>query len=139
LLAEMAGLDAANVMAREDEGLPKLSLIQRALRLRQEHPEWFGRDSAYVPVYATGDNAEHVVAYLRGENVLTVAPRWVTKLAGAWEDTSLEIPQGSWMNELTGEKIEGGLASVKTLLREFPVALLSRILPEEIQKGADHA
>jgi (1->4)-alpha-D-glucan 1-alpha-D-glucosylmutase len=139
LLAEMGELNAANVMARENEGLPKLLLIQRALGLRQEHPEWFSKDADYVPVYATGDSAEHVVAYLRGENVLTVAPRWITKLAGAWEDTSLEIPQGSWMNRLTGEKIEGGLVSVRVLLREFPVALLSRILPPEIQKGADHA
>ena len=34
LLAELEGLDVAAVMERMDEGLPKLWMIQRALRLR---------------------------------------------------------------------------------------------------------
>ena len=47
-------------------------------------------------------------------------------LAGKWGDTSLEIPPGTWKNSLTGERIEAGAASVESLLRDFPVALLAR-------------
>jgi (1->4)-alpha-D-glucan 1-alpha-D-glucosylmutase len=126
LLGEAEGLDAAAVMARESEGLPKLWLIHRALHLRQQHPEYFDRHAAYAAMQATGDSAEHVIAYVRGEGLLTVVPRWILKLAGEWGDTSLELPEGRWLNRLTGETIEGGLASVKTLLNTFPVAMLTR-------------
>jgi len=126
VLADAEGLDATEVMARVNEGLPKLWLIQRALRLRQEHAEWFGKDAAYVPVAAHGDKAAHVIAYLRGEDVLTVTPRWVVKLAGAWGDTVLPIPAGTWHDRLTGETLEGGDVRVSALLERFPVALLTR-------------
>jgi (1->4)-alpha-D-glucan 1-alpha-D-glucosylmutase len=125
LLEEAEGLDAAGVMARMDEGLPKLWLIQRMLKLRQRRREWFGREAAYTPLAASGDNAEHIVAYLRGEAMLTAAPRCVIKLGGDWGDTALELPHGDWTNELTGARFQGGPVSVKTLLREFPVALLT--------------
>jgi len=126
LLAEAESLDAAGVMARMSEGVPKLWLIQRMLKLRQRRREWFGREAPYAPVGASGDYAEHVVAYTRGEAMLTVAPRCVIKLGGDWGDTTLDVPQGSWTNELTGEKVAGGAVSMKTLLRVFPVALLTR-------------
>jgi (1->4)-alpha-D-glucan 1-alpha-D-glucosylmutase len=126
LLAEMEGLDADGVIARTNEALPKLWLIQRALRLRWEHPDWFGRDAAYTPVVARGDNAEHVVAYLRSENVVTVAPRWILGLAGGWGDASVHIASGRWRNQLTDETLDGGNVKVGALLGRFPVALLSR-------------
>ena len=126
LLAEAEGLDAAAVMARELEGLPKLWLIHRALQLRQEHPEWFDKEAAYTPVQVSGDNVEHVVAYMRGESLMTVVPRWVLKLGGDWGDTSIELPEGRWRNRLSDETFNGGPVSVKTLLSAFPVALLTR-------------
>jgi (1->4)-alpha-D-glucan 1-alpha-D-glucosylmutase len=126
LLTEVQALDAAQVLARIDEGLPKLWLIHRALLLRERRSESFCKYAAYAPLPATGDNAEHVIAYLRDEKILTVTPRWITTFGGKWSDTSLEIPPGGWTNELTGERIEGGMVSVEALLREFPVAVFSR-------------
>jgi len=125
LLAEIEGMDAVAVMEREHEGLPKLCVIHRALHLRQEHPEYFDRNAEYSPVKAIGDNAEHVVAYMRGESLLTVVPRWMIKL-GDWGDTTLELPGGHWLNRLTGETFDGGPVSMKSLFSAFPVALLTR-------------
>ncbi|SNT22066.1 maltooligosyl trehalose synthase [Granulicella rosea] len=126
LLAEMKNMSAAQVLERMDEGLPKLWTIHHVLCLRRQHPERFGADAAYVPVAVTGSKADHAVAYLRGDAVLTVVPRWSVALGGAWEDTRLTIPAGEWKNALTGARIAGGPMRVEELLHQFPVALLVR-------------
>jgi (1->4)-alpha-D-glucan 1-alpha-D-glucosylmutase len=126
LLAETGGMNAAQVMARMDEGLPKLWVVHHALRLRGEHPAWFGEQAAYTALSANGAGRERVIAYLRGEQVLTVAPRW-SHAAEPWGDTALQLPAGRWRNRLTGGEIAGGHALLENLLSEFPVALLERI------------
>jgi (1->4)-alpha-D-glucan 1-alpha-D-glucosylmutase len=125
LLGEMASMNVAQVMERADDGLPKLWLVNHALRLRNKHPEWFGAKAAYVPVIADGAQSERVVAFLRGENVITVAPRW-SHGAAEWGDTTVAVPDGNWVNQLTGKKIAGGKVGLRDLLGEFPVALLAR-------------
>jgi len=126
LLQEIQTLSAAQVMERIDEGLPKLWTINRALCLRREHPEWFGAESGYRPLRAIGSKKAHVIAYLRGDNVVTVVPRLVVTLAGKWANTAVALPKGQWTNRMTGETIEGGKVAMEDLLREFPVALLVR-------------
>ena len=126
LLQEIQTLSAAEVMERIDEGLPKLWTINRALCLRREHPEWFGAESGYRALRAIGSKKAHVIAYLRGDNVITVVQRLVITLAGKWANTAVALPKGRWTNRLTGETIEGGKATMEDLLREFPVALLVR-------------
>jgi (1->4)-alpha-D-glucan 1-alpha-D-glucosylmutase len=126
LLSEIGGLNAAQVLARMEEGLPKLWVVHHALRLRGEQPAWFGADAAYTPLMATGDACDRVIAYLRGEQVLTVAPRW-NHAAQPWGETSLPLPAGRWRNRLSGSEFAGGRALLDDLLREFPVALLERI------------
>ncbi len=120
---------AASAMVRMDEGVPKLWTIHRALMLRKRKPEWFGADAAYASLAVEGAAANHVVAYLRGESVLTLVPRLPYTLDGAWQGTTIEIPQGKWSNVLTGEALEGGRALVETLFKSFPVALF---IKEEI-------
>jgi (1->4)-alpha-D-glucan 1-alpha-D-glucosylmutase len=48
------------------------------------------------------------------------------KVMDAWRDTAVVLPEGTWTNRLTGAAMAGGAVSVKSLLREFPVALLVR-------------
>jgi (1->4)-alpha-D-glucan 1-alpha-D-glucosylmutase len=127
LLKELKTLDVDGVMARMDEGLPKLWVIHRALTLREKHREWFGRDAEYVPLMAAGAKAEHVIAYRRGENVVTAVPRLWTSFQGEWGDTSLDVPEGTWVNELSKETLQGGMIKLADLLRKFPVALLTRV------------
>lgn len=125
MLAELkAGISIEEVMKRMDSGLPKLWVTYVALKLRKESPDWFGEGATYTPLNAEGSKKEHVVAYLRGDNVLTCAPRWSARLDGNWGSTSLSLPDGRWTNLLTGDAVNGGSVRVKTLLQRFPVALL---------------
>ncbi len=126
LLDEMRSLPLTRIVERSDDGLPKLWTISRALHLRKEHPEWFGAEAVYDPLPVGGRRREHVVAYLRGGRVATVVPRLSLTLNGAWQDTSLSLPEGLWTNRLTGEEVGGGAVSVGRLLQQFPVALLVR-------------
>ena len=123
LLAETEKLSVEEIMARMDEGLPKLWLIHRALGLRRLHPEIF-TSGDYQPLIAYGEKAGHVIAFSRDERVVTVAPRLVLTLAGDWGNTWLELVRGSWRNVLTEDRLDGGKVSIHELLDRFPVALL---------------
>jgi (1->4)-alpha-D-glucan 1-alpha-D-glucosylmutase len=133
LLREIVGLPAkeavAEAMRHMDEGLPKLWTIHQALCLRRERPESFGAQAAYTPLRAEGPQAGHVIAYLRGEEVATVAPRLVTLMGnkqpgGEWGQTVVELPPGRWTNRLTGAQVAGGRVAMEEALRDFPVALM---------------
>jgi (1->4)-alpha-D-glucan 1-alpha-D-glucosylmutase len=115
---------AAETMRRADEGLPKLWTIHHALCLRRERPNAFGVDAEYLPLPISGKKSAHGIAYLRGDTVATVVPRWTALLGGNWEDTCVELPQGKWINRLTGGSLRGGKVAMEEVLRDFPVALL---------------
>ena len=138
LLAELkAGLPPEQLLARlgdpAEAGSPKLWVLHRALDLRRRLPAAFGPEGDYQPLRAQGERAAHVVAFARGGGggeAVTVAPRLVIGLGGGpraeWKDTALELPEGAWRDELTGETIEGGEVRLGDLLSRFPVALLVR-------------
>src|SRR5262249_60430637 len=115
-----------DIMAGSDDGLPKLWLIRQALQLRRRRPAPFGPDGAYRPLPAIGARAGHVVAFVRGDCIVTVAPRLVMRLDENWMNTTLELPAGRWRNELTGD-VAQGTVPVAALLAHFPVALLAAL------------
>ena len=128
---EALGASAPDELTRRladpaDEGLPKLWLIQRALGLRARRSEDFGRTGSYRPLRASGERADHVVGFGRGDGVVVVLPRLTVRLAeaGGWGDTALSLPTGPWTNVLTGDPVAGGVVPVASLLARFPVALL---------------
>jgi len=120
------GVEFEEIVRRMDDGLPKLWVVHNALCLRQEHPEWFGATSGYTPVLAEGPKSEHLVAFLRGDHVATIVPRWTLKLGSSWAGTTLQLPPGRWTNRLTGDQVQGSRLRVQTLLERFPVALLTK-------------
>ncbi len=124
LLKELPTLTPDRIMARMDEGLPKLWIIQRVLRHRRNHPEPFGPDGSYAPLTVQGTMARHALAFARGGRAITVIPRLCMNRQGNWEETSLSLPPGRWVNLLTAESHPGGPAFVKNLLKNFPVAFL---------------
>jgi (1->4)-alpha-D-glucan 1-alpha-D-glucosylmutase len=127
MLAELqAGMQPEEILNRMDDGLPKLWVILEALQLRRQHPAWFGKDSAYLPMATDGPKKDHLVAYLRGDNVAVVAQRWNVKLGANFASTTVEFPDGFWNHLLTGESFEGGSLRAQNLLKRFPVALLMR-------------
>ena len=124
LLAELPSLNAEQVWDRCEEGLPKLWTTYHVLQLRREHPEYFGPEAGYVPLFAEGTKAEHLIGYARGKNVIALAPRLVMKLTGNWQDTTVVLPVGTWRNRLTDSMVRGGKQRVADVLSRFPVALL---------------
>ncbi len=120
------GIDVEEIVRRFDSGMPKLWIAYQALHLRNEKPEWFGRESTYNAVIAEGLKKEHLVGFLRGDKVATLVPRWNLKLSGSWAGTIVNLPEGLWKNRLTGDTVQGGRVRVQSLLQRFPVALLTR-------------
>jgi len=101
------------------DGRIKLYLIWKALDLRRRHPDLF-LDGDYLPIEASGDRAEGVVALARThgkEYALTIvprrlararAPRTAAKLARFWGETEVILPPGfpsEWVNVLTSDRL----------------------------------
>ena len=125
LLAECPELTAEAALARSDEGLPKLWLIQRVLRARREAPELF--DGAHEPVTASGKFSEHVVAFQRGSELVAIAQRLPLTRGDDWSSTEVELPRGEYRGVLSGDAVEGGARPIAEILRRFPVELLRRV------------
>jgi (1->4)-alpha-D-glucan 1-alpha-D-glucosylmutase len=116
LLRELDTLSPEEVLARADEGLPKLLVTSRALRLRPS--------GAYHALRVEGPYADRVVAFARGGDVVTVVPRLSVHVTD-WKDTTVALPPGDWHNVLTGDAARG-TGAVGEVFARFPVALLVR-------------
>ncbi len=133
--------DRRERLARVDDDEPcfdldddKMRLTALALRLRREHPAAFvGPDSTYAPV-ATG--TEHALAFTRGDadgpRAVVVATRGAGRLAeaGGFGDAALELPDGPWVEVLSGRAVDGDGPLLAEVLAERPVALLVRPEPD---------
>ena len=124
--------DRARRLAALDAGTPpvdvndeKLLVVSRALRLRREHPDWFGADATYAPLPTT---TTHALGFVRAETVATVVSRRPQGLAstGGWRDSQVVLPDGRWRDVLTDVTFDGGSLAVADLLAALPVALLVR-------------
>ncbi len=106
------------------DGAAKLLVTTRALRLRRDQPDLF---TSYQPLMAHGPNAAHVLGFDRG-GAMTIATRLPVALAraGGWHDTDvIPVPDGSWIDAISGRSFDGPSIPVADLLRTYPVALLT--------------
>src|SRR3954451_1494282 len=102
--------------APPDRATRKLFVIWKALALRERRPDAFA--GAYAPV----DAGPGVVSFVRGDEVLVVAP------VRGWEDATLDGPGGGWRNVLNGEEHAlNGPAPVADLVAPHGVGLFERI------------
>jgi (1->4)-alpha-D-glucan 1-alpha-D-glucosylmutase len=111
-----------------DAGLPKLFVLRSGLALRRRRPDAFGAESTYAALEPEGDDAAHVIGFVRGGAVAAVVPRLVLGLAGRPPSARVTLPDGAWQHVLTGDQVEGGPVAVDELFRSFPVAILERFL-----------
>jgi (1->4)-alpha-D-glucan 1-alpha-D-glucosylmutase len=100
----------------------KLWVVAHALRARRDRPELF---TGYQPVLAEGPAADHLIGFDRG-GAITLATRLPVGLmrAGGWGATFVTIPDGRYVNVLTGAEVVGGHVDLADLLSALPVALL---------------
>jgi (1->4)-alpha-D-glucan 1-alpha-D-glucosylmutase len=128
-----------DLLKNRTDGRIKLFLTLRGLAARNYFRNVF-RSGAYDSLATTGEQADHVIAFVRhkGEHtVVTVVPRFLTSLVepgvlplkkAVWGDTAIDLPggaQASWKNWLTNEPIKlSDQPLVGDLLSQFPVALL---------------
>jgi (1->4)-alpha-D-glucan 1-alpha-D-glucosylmutase len=127
LLHELPGLSPEDIWQRRQEGLPKLWIIRQALRVRHERPQAFGPQGHYFPLYARGEKSSHVVSFMRGGEVIVIAPRLFLSLKEGWHQTVIELPEGRWRHEFDGRVFDGGICRLQEVLRTFPVGLLCKI------------
>jgi (1->4)-alpha-D-glucan 1-alpha-D-glucosylmutase len=146
---------AEHLLATKADGRIKLWLTHRALACRQSWPEVFA-DGEYLPLEATGSEADRVVAFARrhGEReVVVIVPRLVVGLmrgktvepvgAEVWETTRLPIPGTSqgvrYRDVFTGEEIEAeaepGTEGQATLALAEAFAVLPFALLERVGEG----
>ncbi|PNG92210.1 malto-oligosyltrehalose synthase [Streptomyces malaysiensis] len=87
---ELGGEPAAQGPSAE-----KLLLTRAALRLRREHPGWFGPGSGYAPLTAEGPTAAHCTAFVRtgtSERTGTPVQTGASERTGASVRTSVDDP-----------------------------------------------
>jgi (1->4)-alpha-D-glucan 1-alpha-D-glucosylmutase len=149
---EAAGADlrplARRLLETWTDGRVKLYVTHRALRFRREHAALF-RAGAYVPVAATGEGADHLVAFARqhnGETAIVVAPRLLVRLApdrghplgeSTWGRTRLMLPMTRggcrYCDIFTGAVLvserdnAGAWLRAADVFHDFPVALLQQL------------
>ncbi len=126
LLDEIRALSVDEVLRRSSEGLPKLFLLQRVLAARRRYAAAFGPKGGYQPLAAAGEHSGHLVAFMRGERVVTLAPRRVVGLGTDWKDTVVGLPPGTWKSVFSAERFSGGMQALSRIFAQFPVALLVR-------------
>ncbi|MFC1434873.1 malto-oligosyltrehalose synthase [Streptacidiphilus sp. N1-3] len=126
LAARLDSADPVATAAAEPLQFEKLHLTATALRLRRDHPAAF--TGGYTPVAAD----PHLIAYLRGREVLAVATRLPYRLEqrGGWTTETLALPDGEWTDALSARGPLRGTVRLADLLAHFPVALLVRTSEE---------
>ena len=106
----------------------KLLVTSRALAVRQRNSTAFiGDDAGYQALAASSGHAV-VFSRLTGAEAraVIVATRAALELErlGGWSDHTVSVPEGRWVDALTGSTYSGGLIRLSELLAEHPVALL---------------
>jgi (1->4)-alpha-D-glucan 1-alpha-D-glucosylmutase len=105
---------------------PKIRVVAAALRLRRDRPASFA-DGGYRPVLADGPAAQHVAAFMRGDDVLVAVTRHTVRLSETgWGDTALTLPDGAWFDGIGAARFGGRVPAVE-LFANMPVALLERV------------
>ncbi|MEX3504409.1 malto-oligosyltrehalose synthase [Corynebacterium sp. LK2510] len=111
----------------------KLAVVCEGLRLRREHPGIFAAGD-HQAVFAVGEAENHVVGIARGVEdapgadglaVIALATRFPLQLEerGGWGETTVTLPQGAWIDRLTGARFEGTVDAAD-VFATLPAALL---------------
>ena len=133
VLADLA-LDPAGSFAAYAEswrdGRVKLAVTAVLLGLRRDHAGLFA-DGSYDPLPAAGPEADSLCAFQRrsGQDAVTVAvARFPGRREGTGFDaaTALTLPDGCWVDALTGARFAAGATPARSLFAVLPAVVLVR-------------
>jgi len=127
LLSKLDGLPVDKIVARMDEGLPKLWVTRQALAARAGYRDCFGPGGTYTPVHIEGSRPDAAIAYRRGERAVVVAPRRTVDTEVWSGQTTVVLPPGRWADMMSGRAFETDQAQpirLSELWHDFPVSLL---------------
>jgi (1->4)-alpha-D-glucan 1-alpha-D-glucosylmutase len=126
------------LMANLADGRAKLHVIRKGLELRKRFPGLF-HGARYQPLHADGEREDNLCAFALSagaDAIIAAAPRLFARLMApddvapvgerVWGGSRIRIPEGAWLDVLTGERHAGGELRLAALLATFPVALLVR-------------
>ncbi|RSZ62112.1 malto-oligosyltrehalose synthase [Corynebacterium hylobatis] len=113
----------------------KLHIVHEGMQVRHDHPEYFISGDVQA-VFADGPAYSHLIGLARGSvnqpgeegiGVITLATRRPLRLAerGGWAGTTVTLPQGQWLDRLTG-RIYEATVPLTEVMDLFPTALLVR-------------
>ncbi len=120
LVVGRGGRGPEAALARSDEGGPKLWLIHRVLGHRRWHPDAYGPGSGYEPLHVGGPPRPArggLRPYRRAGRDGAAAGRQPGR---DWAGTTVDLPDGDWIDVLTGEQADGGDAGVPRCCGGFP-------------------
>ncbi|HXG57514.1 MAG TPA: malto-oligosyltrehalose synthase [Thermoanaerobaculia bacterium] len=129
MLSEAKSASPAALLRRWSDGRVKMFTTWKALDVRRRHPDVFA-GGAYEAI----DAGPGAVAFLRGDSILVIVPRLVSRLVepgrlplgDVWGDASVAA-EGEWTNAFTGETIRcRGALLLREAFAAFPVAILER-------------
>jgi (1->4)-alpha-D-glucan 1-alpha-D-glucosylmutase len=123
LLEDLRAAGPEEALAHLDDGGAKLWLVHHLLQHRRRDPTAFD-DGRYEPIAARGDKVRHVLGFER-DRVVVLVPRLLVGLAEDWGDTTVRIPDGDWVDLLTGDRVAPGHQPVAQLTSRFPVVVLA--------------
>jgi (1->4)-alpha-D-glucan 1-alpha-D-glucosylmutase len=126
LLARMPEMSPEQSMQELALGTPKFWLTWRVLQLRSKQPQLFA--GSYEPLALKGPDEARALGFVRNGRLAVVVPRLSASGELTAKPTLVGLPEGSWRNALTGERVESTTvgASLQALWARFPVALLQR-------------
>ncbi len=123
-LLGLESISSGEIARSGSPGLLKLWVLSRALKVRGDMVDAMGPSGEYLPLAVEGRLRGHLVAFARGGRVVTLVPRLALATRGGWEDATVRLPRGQWVDKFTGARFAGGSTDVGRLLGAFPVALL---------------
>jgi (1->4)-alpha-D-glucan 1-alpha-D-glucosylmutase len=124
---ESRGEVFADLLAHWPDGRVKLAATTLLLQLRRDRERLF-KEGGYAPIAIASDRA---LGYLRslGDDQLAVL---VARFSGSrekdpeWRAAEAELPQGLWVDVLSGRKAEGGKTPLARFFGVLPVAVLHK-------------
>jgi (1->4)-alpha-D-glucan 1-alpha-D-glucosylmutase len=133
LLDEADRVTPDELVEKWQDGREKLFVTKRLLALRRLHPDLF-RSGDYQPLEPSGERSQHLCAFLRCHENLSVfvaVPRLVHQLwhggeAADWGDTEIGLPShGVWQDIFGMHRVDQcDRVSAGELFANFPMAVL---------------